>query len=956
MKWKTSEFRSEILKMKKEMTDEFVFLSERYLKLLKRIARQITSTNFANIHIDNDKSMPAGLYDGSVISVNLANPITQSFPSKELKSKSLIGILGHECGHENYSNTYLRERYLRGIREERKIYPHAPVPESPKEEDALASMEREFGRVRSAAVDLYCELAAYLSNILEDIYIELRMCSRFPGSIREGIKLNNVRIAELSQSVRKMLNEGEKKSVVILNMIAQYAISGQVNCWDGAEQEYLDCLDSCIPLIDKAVRDEEVSARYLATNQIMLKIWDFVMEDATVMERKQNEEERQQVKVPALEEQKVVESSPSSESADEGSEENGETENTRSDAGSQDNLTSSVETVSDAPTEAQGANSDSSTGTQETDLDSSTETQKVGSSASVKNQEPDSATSIGEQESKLDGLAKNQEQDVETGDLKPESDEMSGSREQGQKADARNQDQEPVSSTEGQESVPDASAGNRGLESEASDGNQESNACSLSGDSGSEVQKPELSQKQEQPAPSEKQITERGGTAENNEEVSGLEDSLETGKPGNNTSSEQESGTFSGDNSSDMELSAESESQIMEQIRNLVSNLPQYSEDYQGGRNGEATDVCWSGSWNSGQKGGIADAEKMGKDSMNDKLSHPAQNKVDDTDPLSNQTFETEGRPEFDQEASSFVFQLAKDMAEVERSEQLQESLRELISEIDFGDQHVSVHKEVVRALVPYGDYKAQYAEMERKLKHIKKRLHDRMLPILEKQKSRMESGMVLGRRLSSRNLYRPDHRIFARRQLEGNECDTAIALLIDLSGSMAGSRIEYARLAALTLYQFSVEADIPVTVYGHNTSEYYGVGETVCLYSYAEFGVLDEKDCYRIMDMHPDGCNRDGVAVRFVGELLRRRQERQKLFVLISDGRPNARGYGGEWARADLKEAKTQLEQGGITFLAAAIGDDRDIIREIYGECLDITDLRKLPELLAKRVLREIS
>ena len=191
MKWKTSEFRSEILKMKKEMTDEFIFLSDRYLKLLKRIARQITSTHFANIHINNDKSMPAGLYDGSVISVNLANPITQSFPSKELKSKSLIGILGHECGHENYSNTYLRERYLRGIREERKIYPHAPVPESPKEEDALASMEREFGRTRSAAVNLYCELAGYLSNILEDIYIELRMCSRFPGSIREGIKLNN---------------------------------------------------------------------------------------------------------------------------------------------------------------------------------------------------------------------------------------------------------------------------------------------------------------------------------------------------------------------------------------------------------------------------------------------------------------------------------------------------------------------------------------------------------------------------------------------------------------------------------------------------------------------------------------------------------------------------------------------------------------------------------------------
>ncbi|MFR5150036.1 MAG: hypothetical protein ACLTER_11250 [Ruminococcus sp.] len=38
--------------------------------------------------------------------------------------------------------------------------------------------------------------AASLFNVLEDVYIEARMCQKFPGSFQDGISLNNQRFAE----------------------------------------------------------------------------------------------------------------------------------------------------------------------------------------------------------------------------------------------------------------------------------------------------------------------------------------------------------------------------------------------------------------------------------------------------------------------------------------------------------------------------------------------------------------------------------------------------------------------------------------------------------------------------------------------------------------------------------------------------------------------------------------
>ena len=146
----------------------------------------------------------------------------------------------------------------------------------------------------------------------------------------------------------------------------------------------------------------------------------------------------------------------------------------------------------------------------------------------------------------------------------------------------------------------------------------------------------------------------------------------------------------------------------------------------------------------------------------------------------------------------------------------------------------------------------------------------------------------------------------------------------------------------------------IPVIVYGHSTSynDFY-TEETVDLYAYAEFDSVDGKDQYRIMDMSPRGSNRDGAAIRFVAERLKTRPEELKMLFLVSDGQPSGLYYGGDLAKEDLRTLKSNLKRQGILLFAAAIGDDQEVIEEIYQDgFLNISDISKLPVRIAKKIL----
>ena len=197
---------------------------------------------------------------------------------------------------------------------------------------------------------------------------------------------------------------------------------------------------------------------------------------------------------------------------------------------------------------------------------------------------------------------------------------------------------------------------------------------------------------------------------------------------------------------------------------------------------------------------------------------------------------------------------------------------------------------------------------------------------------------------------HRNDGKIFTKRNRPNDEISLAVGVLVDMSGSMYGERIKTAQAMTLIVYDFCRAMNIPVTIYGHDT-----FSDTVNLYSFAEFDSLDGNDKFRLMNITDGGGNRDGCAVRYVAEKLAKRTEESKLFIVVSDGQPAAGGYYGTAAELDLQNIRKEYVGKGITFLAAAIGEDKPAIKRCYGEqsFLDISDLKAFPLIIAKLIAK---
>ncbi|MGN0477614.1 MAG: nitric oxide reductase activation protein NorD, partial [Ruminococcus sp.] len=140
---------------------------------------------------------------------------------------------------------------------------------------------------------------------------------------------------------------------------------------------------------------------------------------------------------------------------------------------------------------------------------------------------------------------------------------------------------------------------------------------------------------------------------------------------------------------------------------------------------------------------------------------------------------------------------------------------------------------------------------------------------------------------------------------------------------------------------------DIPITIMGHN--EQYS--NKVSLYSFVDSENRVKGDNYSIASMSAGGCNRDGASIEFCCQHLEKRKEDKKIFFIISDGQPSGTGYSGLEACKDCAEIAEKYRKKGFTFIATAIGNDKERIKAIYGSenFLDISDLSQMAGRLTK-------
>ena len=178
------EIRKRIMDRMSKISDREFFTSRAYRGYLTDITESATKKYRRPIRVtlfDASEDPTVAYTDYSGIYINVCNHITESMPTRELKSISLEGLNGHEIGHNLYTDMRVWERYFDRLAKG-QFYPNPP-----HNLDGTQALYAD--EIKAALLDdsddipktVLFQAAKTLENILEDGYVDARMISAFPG-------------------------------------------------------------------------------------------------------------------------------------------------------------------------------------------------------------------------------------------------------------------------------------------------------------------------------------------------------------------------------------------------------------------------------------------------------------------------------------------------------------------------------------------------------------------------------------------------------------------------------------------------------------------------------------------------------------------------------------------------------------------------------------------------------
>ncbi len=271
--------RKRIAEEKSRLTDEQLFASPQFAAYLTDIAEGTTGRyrrkSSVRTYWDALPHADIAHTDNRVITVNAGNYLTRSFPTRSLKADSLLGIVGHECGHILFSDFTMLATYHQALSGGR-FYPQEPEDLSAKQARSLREIGEFLEEKDDAVINALSSIAHSLVNMMEDVYIEGRMCDAFPGSLKTGILLNNLRFAEEMDSVTEEIDHQHHEVFIVANLLIQYAKTGDINNLGGYKGPYLDTVYECIPYVDDAAYDDDARVRFDAANKMLLLLWPYM--------------------------------------------------------------------------------------------------------------------------------------------------------------------------------------------------------------------------------------------------------------------------------------------------------------------------------------------------------------------------------------------------------------------------------------------------------------------------------------------------------------------------------------------------------------------------------------------------------------------------------------------------------------------------------------------------------
>ncbi|MBS4194390.1 vWA domain-containing protein [Lederbergia citri] len=251
----------------------------------------------------------------------------------------------------------------------------------------------------------------------------------------------------------------------------------------------------------------------------------------------------------------------------------------------------------------------------------------------------------------------------------------------------------------------------------------------------------------------------------------------------------------------------------------------------------------------------------------------------------------------------------------------------------------------------------SDYNQFKNDIQLYKKRLKKSIDLTLEHKKILPRSDLQYGRlnRKLIRFFTEEQPRVFHKKLDESKEIDAVFSLLIDCSASME-DKMNETKKGIILFHEAlkSVRVSHEVTGFWEDANEASKTRQPNYFKTVIDFTTsLMAHYGPEIMGLEPEEDNRDGFAIRIMGERLSKRIENQKFLIVFSDGEPAAYGYD-QNGIVDTHEAVTEARKKGIEvfniFLSQnGVGDEqRKVFQNIYGPySLVAPTVAELPDLL---------
>ena len=182
------------------------------------------------------------------------------------------------------------------------------------------------------------------------------------------------------------------------------------------------------------------------------------------------------------------------------------------------------------------------------------------------------------------------------------------------------------------------------------------------------------------------------------------------------------------------------------------------------------------------------------------------------------------------------------------------------------------------------------------------------------------------------------EYQLFDKETKKQNE-DFVVELLIDASGSQQ-KRQNYVALQSFVVSSALSRVGIP-----HRAMSFCTFWDYTILHRFRDYEDRAEAD-WNLFEFRGSSNNRDGLAIRMATESLMKREEPNKVLIVLSDGRPNDQNvnrpnapdaplYTGDYAVKDTAIEVRRARSLGIAVLGVFMGEEQDLTaeRKIFGK-----------------------